>query len=1367
MGREVIYEGWLQKRGPMAQMIWQDRWCVLENDDLKYYTDETRKLIKGNVPIRPRETQALALTAEGAPGDALKHRESKPSGFVIDPWGPAAGSERRFFYFAAKDGVQMKAWINAISSAGQEKSSVNGRTASADAEDEEDEINEEEFERQVQAHQKGRKQGAICSEKTEVDPNWKAPVFQKTPQQDARLRSAVSKCFMFSALSSEDLATVLLAFEEVSSPKGSTIIQEGAKVTLTEPALFILESGRLEVFKGGAKEAVFAYESPGQYFGDLALLYNAPRAATVVAASDAKLWAIDRNTFNYLVKDAARQATRRQAEFLRRVPLLSELSPDEIAALSDAIKVRIVEEGSVIFKEGDAAKEMFIIERGKVEAKKGGNTVRYHYPKSYFGELAFLHDSTRAAEVVALEKTKLLVLDAESVKRLLGSLGQKLREKAATYGDNLVDEQDDAEDDDDEMQMDDEEFERQILAHQKGKTHKAISAETVERDPNWQAPVHQKAPEEKARLEAALAKCFLFSSLPKDILEDVILAFKETPVAAGSTVIKQGDTVNATEPALFVFESGKLDVFKDDSKEPVAAYNSAGQYFGDLALLYNAPRAATVVAAEASKLWSIDRNTFNFMVRDASIAAKEGRRKSLANVPLLRGLSGEELYSLTEAFETRRVKAGTMVVCQGDEGKEMFFVQKGRCEARKDGVVVKNYPVRAYFGELALLNNAPRAADVVATEDSILLVLGATAFSRLLGPLKKIMEERATKYSDEAVGEDEEEEADDDMDDEEFEKMIAAHQHKGKHNAISAEHTDVDPDWKAPVFEKSEGEEARLRRALSKCFMFASLAEEDLHTVLLAFKETPVFAGTTVIEQGAMVSATEDALFVLEKGTLDVFKKGVETPVFTYTKPGQFFGDLALLYNAPRAATVVAKEDSKLWAICRNTFNVLVKDAARQARERRMAFLGKVPLLKDLTEDEKSTLSDAIQVRLVTSGARVVRKGQAGREMFIIERGKCEARDEGGVPLLQYSAKSYFGELALINSAPRAADVVATEASRLLVLDSDTVKRLLGPLDDLMRKRAEAYGSQLKDDVEDEDEDDEMDPEEFERMVEKHQRAGRHLTVCADVYEAPSADWKPPVHEKSAEEEARVKAALERSFMFSSLADNDLQAVIKAFKATPVKTGARVIDQGGLVKGEEPALFVLETGSLDVFKKGSEAPVFTYCTPGQTFGDLALLYNAPRAATVIASKDCMLWSICRSTFNVLVLEATKRAVELRKAFLKDVSALKDMSPDDLASLNDVLQGRVVEAGVVVSKAGEGACHDLFIVESGRCEAKRDGEVVSKYAKAGCFGMHSVVGGASADCDVVAAETTRLLVLGGASKGQWAPLLEKNLKAASA
>jgi cAMP-dependent protein kinase regulator len=78
-------------------------------------------------------------------------------------------------------------------------------------------------------------------------------------------------------------------------------------------------------------------------------------------------------------------------------------------------------------------------------------------------------------------------------------------------------------------------------------------------------------------------------------------------------------------------------------------------------------------------------------------------------------------------------------------------------------------------------------------------------------------------------------------------------------------------------------------------------------------------------------------------------------------EPGEAFGELALLYNAPRAATIKAKVDCQLWVLDRNTFNHIVKDASMRKREKYEDFLKSVKLLQNMDHYERSKLADAIK----------------------------------------------------------------------------------------------------------------------------------------------------------------------------------------------------------------------------------------------------------------------------------------------------------------------------------------------------------------------------------------------------------------------
>jgi cAMP-dependent protein kinase regulator len=111
---------------------------------------------------------------------------------------------------------------------------------------------------------------------------------------------------MFNALDEKEFEIVVGAIEEVNGKPGDVIIKEGDE----GDCMYVIESGTLQctkLFKGNSEPTFLKEFQPGEGFGELALLYNAPRAATITAKSDVVLWKLDRDTFNHIVKDAASQ----------------------------------------------------------------------------------------------------------------------------------------------------------------------------------------------------------------------------------------------------------------------------------------------------------------------------------------------------------------------------------------------------------------------------------------------------------------------------------------------------------------------------------------------------------------------------------------------------------------------------------------------------------------------------------------------------------------------------------------------------------------------------------------------------------------------------------------------------------------------------------------------------------------------------------------------------------------------------------------------------------------------------------------------------------------------------------------------------
>jgi cAMP-dependent protein kinase regulator len=159
------------------------------------------------------------------------------------------------------------------------------------------------------------------------------------------------------------------------------------------------------------------------------------------------------------------------------------------------------------------------------------------------------------------------------------------------------------------------------------------------------------------------------------------------------------------------------------------------------------------------------------------------------------------------------------------------------------------------------------------------------------------------------------------------------------------------------------------------------------------------------------------------------------------------------------------------------------------------------------------------------------------------------------------------------------------------------------------------------------------------RRVEMKGR-GQRSSVSAEVYGAfnKKEEFKPRVIPKDEEQKKRIRNKIGESFLFSSLEKNDMETVLGAFEENRFKAGETVITQGD--QGE--VLYFIEEGELDCYKtfKKEEGDVWLKLyNPGEAFGELALLYNAPRAATIKSKTDCILWALDRETFKNIVQDA--------------------------------------------------------------------------------------------------------------------------------
>jgi len=150
----------------------------------------------------------------------------------------------------------------------------------------------------------------------------------------------------------------------------------------------------------------------------------------------------------------------------------------------------------------------------------------------------------------------------------------------------------------------------------------------------------------------------VFMNLDAENKAQIIAEMWMSTIKAGQAAVKQGDLGDC----LYVIASGEFDVFVNERK---VAVRGKGTMFGELALMYNSPRAATVVANQDSVVWMIDRFTFRRIVTGLSAQKFDVYVKFLKNVQLLMPLADYERRKIAEALEEVSFAAGHTVFRQG------------------------------------------------------------------------------------------------------------------------------------------------------------------------------------------------------------------------------------------------------------------------------------------------------------------------------------------------------------------------------------------------------------------------------------------------------------------------------------------------------------------------------------------------------------------------------------------------------------------------------------------------------------------------------------------------------------------------------
>ena len=379
-----------------------------------------------------------------------------------------------------------------------------------------------------------------------------------------------------------------------------------------------------------------------------------------------------------------------------------------------------------------------------------------------------------------------------------------------------------------------------------------------------------KQEKQKELIRNALKENLVFSTVSDDEMNAIVNAMQPHSVRPQTNIITQGEDGDF----FYIVEKGLFTVLVDGQTKGTLEYGSS---FGELALMFDAPRAATIRADTSADLFKLDRSTFRHILAKSTATAAEETMSTLKKVETLRGLTEGQLSKLADAVTPVKFQANESIFKRGDKGKTFYIIKSGKVSIHDFGVESHFKPhdisVGDFFGEMALMTGAPRAASASASSDGpcVLLALERSYFDSLLGPLNHLLDENMN------------------------------------------------------------------RRIIESIKDFHNLGPEERNQILKSFTIEDFKKGAVIIKQGEIGYK----FYIIKNGSAIVSSNGQDIGELSQ---GTYFGEMALLTDEPRQATVTANEETQCFVLDRKTFKSILDKVGNEMKSAASARAASVDL---------------------------------------------------------------------------------------------------------------------------------------------------------------------------------------------------------------------------------------------------------------------------------------------------------------------------------------------------------------------------------------------------------------------------------------
>ncbi|KAI5614983.1 cGMP-dependent protein kinase 1 isoform X2 [Silurus asotus] len=239
---------------------------------------------------------------------------------------------------------------------------------------------------------------------------------KKTTSERAQIMKAMQKNDFLMRLDEEQISMMVELLISLDRCPGDNIITEGTE----GDSLYIVAAGELRVTQAGRNLRTL---TSGDVFGELAILYNCKRTASVKAVTAVKLWCIERQIYRSIMAIKSKKKREQLMGFLKTARTFKSLSDEQLSSIIDSMEEVKFQENEVIVREGAEGDTFYIILQGEVQVTKKVNgqqkIIRKMGQGDHFGELALIREILRTATCTALVPVTCFAIDKEAFEETI------------------------------------------------------------------------------------------------------------------------------------------------------------------------------------------------------------------------------------------------------------------------------------------------------------------------------------------------------------------------------------------------------------------------------------------------------------------------------------------------------------------------------------------------------------------------------------------------------------------------------------------------------------------------------------------------------------------------------------------------------------------------------------------------------------------------------------------------------------------------------------------------------------------------------------------------------------------------------------